>query len=305
MKDAVKGLVEKAAVGSGLPHLARRIGRSRAVILAYHNVVPDDLAPCGDAGLHVPRSRFAAHLDLLERHCRVVSLSEALGLLWGEDRAGRPVVAITFDDAYRGAVTTAVEELSRRGMPATIFVAPFYLGRASFWWDALAGPGPGGLDSEVRSIALSRCAGREEEVLSWARSSDLDAWEVPPALRPATESELESAAGLDGVSLGSHSWSHPDLTRIDDARLEEELARPLEWLRDRFGPRAGSLAYPYGRHDARVRRHASDAGYEAALALSDGRLRSGRTDFLAVPRLPVARGLSPEGLNLRLAGLRR
>lgn len=302
MNTTAKQLLEKAVVRSGLHRLARTLGPRLPTVLAYHNVVPDTLSPVGDRSLHLSFSRFLEHLGVVEEHFRVVTLEEALQGAPENEEA--PTVAITFDDAYHGALTLAVEELRRRAMPATIFVAPGQLGRASFWWDALAGEGQG-LDEELRQFALSRLQGREPEVRGWAEATGRALVAVPDALRPGTISELATVAKLDGISLASHSWSHPNLTRVTDEDLLDELEKPLTWLRERTGSPPKWLAYPYGRHDERVRRAASETGYRAALALDGGPRFFPSRDEFAIPRINVTPGVSREGFRLRVSGALR
>jgi peptidoglycan/xylan/chitin deacetylase (PgdA/CDA1 family) len=80
-------------------------------------------------------------------------------------------------------------------------------------------------------------------------------WEAsPPAGRQSLMSWAEAAdLGRAGFEIGSHTATHPDLTRLDREGIEEELLRSKRTLEDRLGVAAEWLAYPYGRHDAAVR----------------------------------------------------
>src|SRR5512143_348475 len=100
VRTGLKQAVESLLIGAGVAGLARARARHRTLVLAYHNVVPDGAPPAGDRSLHICRSRFAAQLDELIRHAEIAPLDQVLS---HPDR-GRPRVAITFDDAYRGAV---------------------------------------------------------------------------------------------------------------------------------------------------------------------------------------------------------
>ena len=164
MRASLKRAVESLLVRSGAVGVARHRRRRRPAILAYHNVVPDDTPLQGDRSLHVPLSRFRQQLDLLRETHDVVPLDS----LRESDATAkeRPVAAITFDDAYRGAVTTAVAELVKRGVPGTIFVAPGLLGDRSFWWDDLA-HGANGLSDSLRRKALEELGGREAAIRDW------------------------------------------------------------------------------------------------------------------------------------------
>ena len=127
IRAALKAVTERVLVQAGPVGLSRRGIRRRALVLAYHNILPDDTTSLGDRSLHLPRARFVEQLDELTQHCEIVSLDEAIEHAWSPD-AARPRVAITFDDAYRGAVTVGIPELVRRGLPATVFVAPAFIG---------------------------------------------------------------------------------------------------------------------------------------------------------------------------------
>src|SRR6476646_910636 len=109
VRAGLKQAVERLLIGAGVAGVSRARLRHRSVVLAYHNVVPDDAPPVGDLSLHLSQSRFAAQLDELARHAEVVPLDAVFSRAVGK----RPRVAITFDDAYLGAVTRGVDELAR------------------------------------------------------------------------------------------------------------------------------------------------------------------------------------------------
>ena len=306
MAETIRAITKRAAeqilLVSGAAALARAWHRHDVVVLAYHNIVPDDAPPCGDASLHISRSRFAEQLDLLQRTHAIVPLAEALEEPAGR-RRGRPRAAITFDDAYRGAVTLGLTELARRGMSATVFVAPGLLGGEGFWWDRVAGPDGLRGPSEFRTRALEQCAGRAKAVLELASASGLRVLEVPAYARCVSEAELSAVARDGSVAVGSHSWSHPNLAALPAGELSAELVRPLAWLRERFDRVVPILAYPYGRHTASVIVAARDAGYAAALRIDGGWLRPGAFDPWRVPRVDVAAGVSVAGFAVRASGL--
>jgi peptidoglycan/xylan/chitin deacetylase (PgdA/CDA1 family) len=303
LRSLVKGSVELIAVRSGLAWLVRTLTRGHDVVLAYHNVRPDDDDGAGDPSLHLSLGSFRSQLDALESCHDVVPVSELLKAPVRGTRRRRSRVAITFDDAYRGAVNFGVAELRSRGLPATIFVAPGRLGGDEFWWDRYeVGARSGG--TEFRHTALSEYQGREEMIRDWATSRGMAAATVPDNARSATAAELASAAACSGIELASHSWSHPNLAQLPDNLLEEELRTPLAWLRERFGAVTQPfVSYPYGLYSGRVERAAAAAGYTAGFAIEGGRLVSPPHSWFAVPRLNVPAGVSAKGFVLRTSGL--
>ncbi len=139
--------------------------RRRAIVLAYHNIVPDDRIGGGDRSLHLARHDFAAQLDLLQHTHDIVPLTELLDA--DASPASRTRAAITFDDAYREAITVGLPELAHHEIPRTVFVAPGYLDGGTFWWEELSAPGTG-LEPGVRDVALDALGGDDHAVGEWA-----------------------------------------------------------------------------------------------------------------------------------------
>ncbi|HEX5436690.1 MAG TPA: polysaccharide deacetylase family protein [Gemmatimonadaceae bacterium] len=301
-RSHVRGIGERILLASGIPNVVRAMRNNDVLVLAYHNILPGGAPAVGDRSLHLPQRSFTAQLDWLRDRCSVVSLDDALSAPLPA-APSTPRIAITFDDAYRGAVTVGVPELVARGLPATIFVAPTFVGGGTFWWDVLAQPAEAGLDAGVRHHALEACRGEDAVVREWARSAGQQEEPMPGYATCASEDELRAAAAQSGISVGSHTWSHANLTRLDGEALCSELKRPLAWLEERFSGVSRTLSYPYGSCSAHVARAAAAAGYRAGLRIDGGWIRGRPRDPFAIPRLNVPAGLSIDGFILRTAGL--
>ena len=82
-----------------------------------------------------------------------------------------------------------------------------------------------------------------------------DSWrDNAVALRPLVDSGQ--------VALGNHTWSHPDLTRLGDADVAQEIRRNRDFLRDVFG--VGDTPFfrpPFGARNRRIDRIAADLGH--------------------------------------------
>ena len=110
----------------------------------------------------------------------------------------------------------------------------------------------------------------------------------PPGGWPILSWEELVALGRDGFEIGSHSRTHPDLPRLDDASLREELAGSRRELEDRLGTEVPSLCYPFGRQDARTRAAALAAGYRSACTIQFGACQPAH-DRMGLPRIGTAR----------------
>lgn len=301
LRAVARGTAEGVVAVTGVDRLGRWVRRGRAMILAYHNVVPDDLAGRGDSSLHLPLSVFRRQLDLISRECRPLPLMDLLGGAW-DPQPGRLPLAITFDDAYRGALALAVPELAKRHLTATVFVAPALLGDRTLWWDALAASVEGGPAPDLRARILEAGNGRLEKAREMGARDGAGWQEMPELLRTSTEAELTRAVTRGECTVGSHTWSHASLTSLDDAAVAEELARSRSWLRDRFGDAyVDAVSYPYGNWSSAVENVAEACGYRAGLALTSGSLRAGSSaGRFRVPRMNVPAGLSETGMRIRM-----
>lgn len=285
-------------VGSGVAHVGRRWHAGSCIILAFHNVLGPGRPPVGDRPLHLPLEEFERFVDRLATTHDIVALD---GIRSRGD-GPRPQAVITFDDAYAGAVQFGLPALVARGMPATVFVAPDLLGRPACWWDRLADPGTG-LGAATRAYALDVLRGEEKRILHSTEGGH------PPTdgglddCRIATEAELAIAASLPGISIGAHSWSHPNLARLSPSELDLELTQPLAWLQERYSVARPWLAYPYGLSSPRVEAAARQAGYALGFRVSGGFLTPPATGRMDLPRWSVPAGLSERGFVLHAAGV--
>ena len=297
LRFLAKRTVEIALCRSGVAAAARRRLRGTAVVLAYHNVVPDGELVRGDASLHLPQRSFAHQLDLLLRTHDVVPLS---ALLESPPRNSRPRAVITIDDATAGALTAGLEELVARRLTATYFVAPAFVPFRTFWWDDLDG-----LSDQQREHALQALVGADPAIREWARELGIATGRTPPHQHCGSEEQL-AAAVREGMTLGAHGWSHRNLAVLSREELQLELVRPLAWLRDRFSNVVPWVAFPYGRFSTQAVALAEESGYEGALRIEGGWIGRGVpeiSDRYRLPRLNIPAGLTAEGFSLRTAGL--
>ncbi len=101
------------------------------------------------------------------------------------------------------------------------------------------------------------------------------------------EDRAEEVASLDRVratdgrfAYGSHTVSHPFLTKLDDARLTEELVGSRAALEATLGRKIDTIALPYGDHDDRVVAACADAGYRHVFSILPERIDTTRQKML-------------------------
>jgi peptidoglycan/xylan/chitin deacetylase (PgdA/CDA1 family) len=158
--------------------------------------------------------------------------------------AGDRCVALSFDDGLASAARTALPILREAGATATLFLTTGHVGRDNRWPDAPPG---------APVFAM----------MGWA------------------EVEALQAAGWE---IEAHSATHPDLRRLPDDAVDEELAHADEAIEQRLGRRPRLFAYPYGAVDARVEARVARR-YAFAVTTELAPLRGRTTRPHRVPRL--------------------
>ncbi|MGK5110460.1 MULTISPECIES: polysaccharide deacetylase family protein [unclassified Geodermatophilus] len=122
-----------------------------------------------------------------------------------------------------------------------------------------------------------------------------------PERRPGPSDRMLSFAELpgllaEGVELGAHSHSHPQMDTLRAAQLREELVRPRELLEDVLGRPVTTFAYPHGYNGPRVRRATRAAGYDNACGVRNA-LHCAGEDVFAISRLMLRRTTTLDQLS--------
>src|SRR5438034_4789536 len=75
----------------------------------------------------------------------------------------------------------------------------------------------------------------------------------------------------DGHELANHSYSHPDLTRLPDWEVQDELEH-ADAILSRFSGKSTAplMRFPYGSRDARTQRLVQAIGYRSIFWTLDG-----------------------------------
>jgi peptidoglycan/xylan/chitin deacetylase (PgdA/CDA1 family) len=106
-----------------------------------------------------------------------------------------------------------------------------------------------------------------------------------------------------GWELDSHTIDHPDLTTVDAATLQHEVADSRAELKRRFGVPVNFFCYPAGRYDDAAIAAVRAAGYLAATTTEPGLAQADEADRFTLHRVRVNNGVSGATLVAQLAGL--
>jgi len=241
-------------------------------------------------------------LRWLKRRFQIVPLRSLVAAAAdGEATLGRKL-ALTFDDGLRNNVTVAYPILHRLALPATFFICPGLIDRASWLWNHEARQRLRRLDAAARrELAAEWGAPHEvEPFIDWMKTLNLATRKrVEARLREATprfaptlaERELFDVASwgemrsLDPavVAIGSHTVTHAILPAATPGELEAEVRDSRRQLEHGLQRPVELFAYPNGDFntsvEACVRKH-----YRAAVTAAQGWVRRGANAH-QLPRL--------------------
>ncbi len=199
---------------------------------------------------------FEQHLVWLKESSVIVPFSKVwLEAAKSHEERDRPLVSITFDDGYADNYEYAFPLLHKYGIPATFFLTVGFI--------------------EHDPVTMER----------FRRFSRYQ--ERPRALAWSQVREMRQA----GMEFGTHTYSHPNLARLEPAAAEAEVRRSKAILEDRLGEAITLTAYPFGKPKRHFTAETMDivakVGYDCAAAIV---YRSVYASFCryAVPRFYVA-----------------
>jgi peptidoglycan/xylan/chitin deacetylase (PgdA/CDA1 family) len=231
VREAVIWSAARAAAGMYVA-CGTRAG-NRFGILTYHRVT-SPIAGLPTPTWNTPASTLRRQLEGLLLHgFQPWPLSELINARETGRIIPPQAFAVTFDDGYENNLTEGLSVLEDLGVPATIFLATDYLDRTEpFPFDDWS------------------CSGKPGVPTS--------AW------RPLTSEQCHKLLDSGLIELGTHTHRHQKLiNRLEDFR--SDLSLSIDVLRNRFGVKNPSLAFPHGLFNQQMLDIARDLGVRSAL----------------------------------------
>jgi len=267
--------------------------KDQLTIVTFHRVLPPTLL----AGYPLPAIAVTPEeldhfVGVFQKHYTMGSLHTMMQLQASGSHAGKPLLAITFDDGQIDNYLFARPVLQSRGVHASFFVVSSAADDgALLWHDRMAfaihhalARRCTGLDHLLKDIGVS--AMETNPVASAVTAAKA----LPPGERASFVRRLERLAGQperpewdgmmnwnqirqmqeDGHEIGSHSSSHPILPLVDDDALRDEVEGSRQRLEAEVQQPVVSFCYPNGDHDERVVLAVKQAGYTQAVTTRYG-----------------------------------
>lgn len=255
--------------------LVKRLSPESPTVFLFHGVSRRRTVGVRNyTGKHVDAQEFVGILDALQQVGSSCSIAEVAEFVNGDCALPSNSFSLTFDDGFWNNLTVAAPILHGRGIHGAFYVVSGFMDGSSLTWvdrieSAVAAtsrasfraPSPVGgefsLNTTDERIHLMRCI---RTAAKSSPSTDLEAFadEICHGLgvpEPITIEELDRkltaedvrALGADEMfTIGSHSATHPILSRLTGHRLVREIDGSLDELEVVLGKRIDTFAYPEG-----------------------------------------------------------
>jgi len=284
---------------AGFFDLLRRLTPSTLTVLNYHRI-DDPLRPGFNTfkpNVSATPSQFARQMDYLSQQYNVVSGREVAQWLNGRQKLPPNAAVITFDDGYKDNLEHAYPILKTYYLPAVIFLTTSHIDSSeSFYWDIVAYC----FDHTSKDNADFPLLGRRRWQSAESRKQVMDEWiamlktlpesdkkkqvdRLPDILDASVPDDLSAGLTLtwsevrhlsdNGIEMGSHTVSHPILTRVSLEEARDELVHSKSKIEAAINKPVVSFAYPNGQRsdfNNTLVNCVAEAGYQVAFTLVPG-----------------------------------
>jgi peptidoglycan/xylan/chitin deacetylase (PgdA/CDA1 family) len=314
-----------------ITRLWRKLAPSSMPVLLLHGVLPEeDSRFFNSTGKFLTPGQLAEVVKWMSSIYDILPLEDVcLALI--EGRALKNVTALTFDDGYANNHDYAFPVLKEMHVPFTIFLSTGFIDTDFTMWNdkvelavSTAQPGrtvgallPAPLTLRTEADRQAAVTGLKEALKSMPADKvgaaveglyeELRVDPRHPALgnvRFMTSAQIAEMSEW-GVTFGSHTVTHPILSRESLGRVRAELRDSKAWIESLTGRDVRLFAYPNGRYEdfnEAVKQELRDAGYTAALTTVPGLAAPGDDPF-EIRRISADGRWSHEMFEARVSGV--
>lgn len=262
-------------------------------MIMVHDVLEDSEAGRLGTSTSITFQSFQSNVLGLTRRFSFVSLDEAVDMLTGQKSWRGNCVVLTFDDSLKCMADVVAPHLRQWGIPATFYLSTDAIERQQpYWWHRLDfalkhahgkrltidmsggqslvvelcpdSPSMRALAQFLRESSARAC---EETVASLESKLGTRLADAPPAACMGRLLDWDDVRALSrqGMTIGCHTRSHPNLTIESPESLSNELSSASELISANAQAACQHFCYPYGAYSQDVRAAVKNAGFRSAV----------------------------------------
>jgi len=317
----------------GLNALLRRRLKHTLVILCYHGVVSEDHHENGYRFRNtVSVKELQWQLENIAKHFTPITGWELIDWLEGKRDLPPFPVFITFDDGFRNNLTLGAPLLTRMGVPALVCLSTNYIGKSAILWPQELNervlnwpyntiPIPGSsVEVDVPTEAGARIPVADTIRRKCKQLSNAERENYMDKIRITNleftnhdDKELYEFLNWDevrtlhklGINIGSHTVTHPILSRLTDEDLHWELLESKNTIERELEAECPWIVYPNGGRDdvsPSVFSMAQQVGYKVGFTLT-GKMYADRKEPFSLDRVTIPGHLPGYVFHSRISGL--
>ncbi len=200
----------------------------------------------------------------------------------------KSAVLFTVDDGWQSNKENIAAVANEYKIPVTIFASTAPIEKdGAYWWSYIAKAKEQGLITQ--SVGELKKLPNEERIK--ILSSIKEKLSLPR--EALTKKELQQIAQTPYVHIGSHTVTHPILSKCNDDTAAYELSTSKKQLEEWLGKPVDHFAYPNGNYTPREIRNLKKDGYKLAFTTQPGYITRSHLDNLyELPRFDVLEDVS-------------
>jgi len=298
--------------------LARVRQEHPCIILLYHRMVEDSSKYLNKgAVVHHRIKHFKGEIPYFKRNYQILTMDEVVDHLKFGKAFRRPSIAITFDDGYLDNYTLAYPVLKKHGVPATIYLTTSLIGTTDRTWTEEIGVAF--LETAKDRFDFPALFGDKRVPIKTKEEKEQVNSKVSEALKLRPDDErrelirkLFEALEVcekpkrncsdrimlnwdevqemikNGIAIGSHSHTHPILSRMPIQEAKEEISNSREILERNLGIKVKHFSFPNGRKEdfsEELRGYCREIGFESICSVIYGANDASDGNVFALKRI--------------------
>jgi peptidoglycan/xylan/chitin deacetylase (PgdA/CDA1 family) len=267
--------------------------------------------------MHHHIKHLEKELPYLMRNYQILTIDEVIRHLKSGVGFRKPSVAITFDDGYLDNYTLAYPVLKKHGVPATVYLSTGLIGTSQrIWTDQIEFML---LETRKNQFSVPRLLGEKELRIKTKKEKEQVSNGITEALKKRPDAErteimrqlFESLEINDnhgknceervmlnwdevqkmaknGITIGSHSHTHPILSRMPIQKGKEEIFESKKIIEENLGIKVKHFAFPNGKEEdfnEELRDYCRDIGFESVASVIYGTNNASKGDPLNLKRI--------------------
>lgn len=287
--------------------LRKLIGKIISKLLIKLGIVSSILKKCKKGELiisiyfHNPSEKIVSGLIrwFLNKEFYFLSADELVDIIINKKLFPPNSLFLSIDDGWKENINNIFNNKISQEIPMTLFttIKPI-LNNGGFWWSYIDQGIKKGIDLKNKNV-LKKIPNqeREEEVKKAMSFISIENESI-------NESELLKISAQRNITIGSHTYSHPILTKCDEKTLDFEIGRSKLMIENILKNEVKFFAYPNGCYSSREINKVKKFKYKAAFTTQPNYIDTNTiSDPFQIPRFEISDDASFEENICRATGI--